>query len=313
MSAEAAASAGLAREGHLVRLWRPPVAPGERKGPRPVPHRRRSTARRPARGAATERLDTDQRHSARAAPNDPPQGSGTGLLRLPDPRLTLVYRLDATIGETPDLGDFQPGHRRLVQLTGGTFTGPELSGTLVPGASADLQTVLPDAARSATSAARCGQTKEPCYVESRGVRHAPAEVLARLGHDPNRDRRPSTRLADQGRLHQRRRPPGRQRDLRNLPGPMNAAHEPPTVAVIIDLSPMSADILTFRNPHLVADRGPHRESARNAEACKIRPAKSADEDPPYGLVTHRPRGHPLPESATRTTDRKPLHTVTGAS
>ena len=30
-SAEAAASAELAHEGHLVRLWRPPVGPGERK------------------------------------------------------------------------------------------------------------------------------------------------------------------------------------------------------------------------------------------------------------------------------------------
>jgi len=30
-SAEAAASAELAREGHLVRLWRPPMGPGERK------------------------------------------------------------------------------------------------------------------------------------------------------------------------------------------------------------------------------------------------------------------------------------------
>jgi len=30
-SAEAAASAELAREGHLVRLWRPPVGRGERK------------------------------------------------------------------------------------------------------------------------------------------------------------------------------------------------------------------------------------------------------------------------------------------
>lgn len=29
--AEAAASAELAGKGHLVRLWRPPVAPGERK------------------------------------------------------------------------------------------------------------------------------------------------------------------------------------------------------------------------------------------------------------------------------------------
>jgi len=31
VSAEAAASAALARDGHLERLWRPPVAPGERK------------------------------------------------------------------------------------------------------------------------------------------------------------------------------------------------------------------------------------------------------------------------------------------
>ena len=30
-SAEAVASAKLARDGHLVRLWRPPMAPGERK------------------------------------------------------------------------------------------------------------------------------------------------------------------------------------------------------------------------------------------------------------------------------------------
>lgn len=31
VTGEAAASAELGREGHLVRLWRPPVAPGERK------------------------------------------------------------------------------------------------------------------------------------------------------------------------------------------------------------------------------------------------------------------------------------------
>jgi muconolactone D-isomerase len=31
VEAEAKASADLARKGHLVRLWRPPLAPGERK------------------------------------------------------------------------------------------------------------------------------------------------------------------------------------------------------------------------------------------------------------------------------------------
>ena len=63
---------------------------------------------------------------------------------LPAPRLTLVYRLEATVGQPLDLGDTAQGHRRIVPLTGGTFVGPELSGKLLPGASADWQTVLPD-------------------------------------------------------------------------------------------------------------------------------------------------------------------------
>jgi hypothetical protein len=64
--------------------------------------------------------------------------------QLPEPRLTLVYHLEATLGEPLDLGDVAQGHRRIVPQTGGTFTGPELNGKLLPGASADWQIVLPD-------------------------------------------------------------------------------------------------------------------------------------------------------------------------
>jgi Protein of unknown function (DUF3237) len=60
------------------------------------------------------------------------------------PSLTRVYRLEATLGEPLDLGDVAQGRRRIVPLTGGTFTGPELNGTLLPGVSADWQLVLPD-------------------------------------------------------------------------------------------------------------------------------------------------------------------------
>jgi hypothetical protein len=45
-------------------------------------------------------------------------------IRLPDPRLTQVYRLEATLGEPLDLGDVAQGHRRIVPLTGGTSPGP---------------------------------------------------------------------------------------------------------------------------------------------------------------------------------------------
>ena len=49
---------------------------------------------------------------------------------LPDPSLTSVYRLEATLGEPLELGDSAQGRRRIVPLTGGTFAGPELNDLL---------------------------------------------------------------------------------------------------------------------------------------------------------------------------------------
>ena len=40
---EAAAAARLAREGHLVRVWKLPVAPGREQGPGLVPRRQPDT------------------------------------------------------------------------------------------------------------------------------------------------------------------------------------------------------------------------------------------------------------------------------
>jgi hypothetical protein len=100
---------------------------------------------------------------------------------LPDPSLTPVYRLEATLGEPLDLGDLAQGRRRIVPLTDGTFAGPELSGTLLPGSSADWQTVLPDG--TALGDIRYTlQTDDGdlLYVQSRSVRHGSADVLARL-------------------------------------------------------------------------------------------------------------------------------------
>jgi hypothetical protein len=71
---------------------------------------------------------------------------------LPDLSLKRVYRLEAALGDPLDLGDVAQGHRRIVPLTGGTFTGPELNGTLVPGVSADCRWCCRIAQRSATSA-----------------------------------------------------------------------------------------------------------------------------------------------------------------
>jgi uncharacterized protein DUF3237 len=101
--------------------------------------------------------------------------------RLPAPRLTRVYRLEAALGDPLDVGEVSQGQRRIVPLTGGAFTGPELNGKLLPGASADWQIVLPDG----TALGDIRYTLQTdggalLYVQSRGVRHGSAEVIGRL-------------------------------------------------------------------------------------------------------------------------------------
>ena len=108
--------------------------------------------------------------------------------QLPDPRLTQVYRLEATLGQPLDLGDTAQGHRRIVPQTGGTFTGPELNGKLLPGASADWQIILPDGtALGDIRYTLQTDSGDLLYVQSRGVRHGSAEALARLGRGEHVD------------------------------------------------------------------------------------------------------------------------------
>jgi muconolactone delta-isomerase len=186
-AAESTAAAKLADEGHLVRLWRRPrLGDG-------------------ATAVGLYRADSEAHLDAllsdlplgdwlrvtvtplESHPNDPPGGTSMAN-RLPDPRLTRVFRLEATLGEPLDLGDTARGRRRIVPLTGGVFAGPELNGKLLPGASADWQIVLADG----TTLGDLRYTLQTdagalIYVQSRGVRHGPAEVLARLGRGEDVD------------------------------------------------------------------------------------------------------------------------------
>jgi hypothetical protein len=107
---------------------------------------------------------------------------------LPDPALTRIYRLEATVGEPLDIGDTAQGHRRIVPLSAGSFTGPALNGKLLPGSSADWQIVLPDG----TALGDIRYTLQTdggdlLYVQSRGVRHGSADVLERLARGEDVD------------------------------------------------------------------------------------------------------------------------------
>jgi hypothetical protein len=109
-------------------------------------------------------------------------------VRLPDPRLNLIYRLEASVGDPQDVGEISVGHRRIVPLTGGTISGPELRGTLLPGASADWQVILQDG----TALGDVRYTLETergdlLCVQSQGVRHGSAAVLERLARGDDVD------------------------------------------------------------------------------------------------------------------------------
>src|SRR6478672_5489215 len=172
---------GQARRG---RASRPPLETAARRrrndSDRAIPRFQPGPARRSALRTTARRLAACHGHTARRAPQRSRDGRSMSAL-LPDPSLTQVYRLEATLGEPLDLGDLAQGRRRIVPLTGGTFAGPELNGKLLPGSSADWQTVLPDG--TALGDIRyTPQTDDGdlLYVQSRSVRHGSADVVARL-------------------------------------------------------------------------------------------------------------------------------------
>jgi muconolactone delta-isomerase len=207
--AEVAAAETLADEGHLVRVWHASVGAGERTvlglyraasraqldellGALPLYEWMQTSItplvqhpNDPARRA--DRPSGSVIAGGTATPNGSRHEAMTGP-RLPEPRLTKIFRLEASLGEALDVGNVAPGRRRIVPLTGGSFAGPELSGALIPGASADWQIVLPDG--SAFGDIRFTlQTDHGdfLYVRSQGVRHGSAEVLARLGRGEDVD------------------------------------------------------------------------------------------------------------------------------
>lgn len=198
--AEAAAAAKLVDEGHLVRLWRPRVAPGTMRilglyrasseaeldalmGALPLSEWMRVTVT-----PLDEHPNDPAIARAMASPALAQGEDSTVGTRLPDPRLTKLYRLEATLGQAFDVGTVAGGRRRIVPLTGGTFTGAELNGKLLPGVSADWQIVLSDGtALGDIRYALQTDRGDLLYVQSRGVRHGSAEVLARLARGEDVD------------------------------------------------------------------------------------------------------------------------------
>jgi Protein of unknown function (DUF3237) len=96
------------------------------------------------------------------------------------PQLEFIFAAHVTVGAPLDLGDVGKGGRRIVPITGGDFSGPQIRGTVVPGG-ADWQ-VLRDDGVAELEARYTLRTDDGAliYVRNIAVRHGPAEVMAAL-------------------------------------------------------------------------------------------------------------------------------------
>lgn len=94
--------------------------------------------------------------------------------------LEFVLELRVTIGPMVDLGPSGLGIRRTVSITGGTFSGPLLSGTVLPGG-ADWQFVESDGL-TLVDARYAIETDDGVRIEVRnqGVRHGAPDLMDRI-------------------------------------------------------------------------------------------------------------------------------------
>ena len=98
----------------------------------------------------------------------------------PAPALTFAFEAHVELGPPMELGQVPQGRRRIIPIVGGTFEGPALRGRVLDNG-ADWQIVRADGfADLDTRYALQTDDGHIVYVQNKGMRHAPPEILARL-------------------------------------------------------------------------------------------------------------------------------------
>jgi hypothetical protein len=96
------------------------------------------------------------------------------------PQLAHIADLDIAVAQPLEVGETGVGQRRVIAINGGTVSGAVLNGRILPGG-ADIQIIRPDGltelvARYVIEA----DDGALVYVENRGMRDGPPELLEKL-------------------------------------------------------------------------------------------------------------------------------------
>lgn len=91
-----------------------------------------------------------------------------------------IFRVRCEVADILDLGPTPFGHRRVVNLLGGTVTGAKFNGRILPGGT-DMQIMAQDGALDIHARYTLeSDSGALIQVDSKGVRHGSPDVLARL-------------------------------------------------------------------------------------------------------------------------------------
>ena len=95
-------------------------------------------------------------------------------------KLHPLLKAEITLAVPHELGDTPQGRRRIINITGGRFTGERLSGRVLPGG-ADWQIIRSDGVAD-LDARYTLETSDGAliYVRNHGYRHGPADVLQKI-------------------------------------------------------------------------------------------------------------------------------------
>ena len=94
----------------------------------------------------------------------------------------LLMTMHVNVGVVLSIGTVPDGVRRTATLGGGTFEGPRLRGTILPGSSADWQRLRSDGVLEMDL--RCTLRTDDgalISISSFGLRHGPPEVIGAIG------------------------------------------------------------------------------------------------------------------------------------
>jgi hypothetical protein len=110
------------------------------------------------------------------------------MTRAPD--LEFAFEVRAEVADPVVVGRLPAGLRRIVEITGGTFEGPDLRGKVLPGG-ADWQIIRDDGFTNADARYTLETDDgELIYVSNVGIRHADEETMHLLNSgqpvDPER-------------------------------------------------------------------------------------------------------------------------------